>query len=163
MRAVFCPILARIPIPKFGWSKAVISSPNGSTPTINVIFSKATMGGLFLPFRISAISRLSARPRLQWTMSAPPFAVNRRWIILCAKASRYFAKPLTRKDIISHYAGLRALYNEGDNFGAGDATRRHPATMFWSWMRAGVRGGAPVISVLLAVKSPHIGDWQRPP
>ncbi len=45
---------------------------------------------------------------------SPPVCSEAEMDYLCAKASRYFAKPLTRKDIISHYAGLRALYNEGE-------------------------------------------------
>ena len=63
---------------------------------------------------------------------------------LCERASRYFAKPLTRKDIISHYAGLRALYNEGDNFGAEDATA---ATRDYVLELDEADGGAPVITV----------------
>ena len=78
---------------------------------------------------------------------SPPVCSEAEMDYLCERASRYFAKPLTRKDIISHYAGLRALYNEGDNFGAGDATAATRDYVL-ELDTGGVKGGgAPVISV----------------
>ncbi|MCB1441275.1 MAG: FAD-dependent oxidoreductase, partial [Nitratireductor sp.] len=58
---------------------------------------------------------------------------------LCAFASRYFEKPVTRDDIIWTYSGVRPLYDDGAS-SATAATRDYVLSL-------NTEGGAPVLSV----------------
>ncbi|MAW87046.1 MAG: glycerol-3-phosphate dehydrogenase [Phyllobacteriaceae bacterium] len=58
---------------------------------------------------------------------------------LCAFASRYFRKPVTRADIVWSYAGVRPLYDDGAS-SATAATRDYV-------LKAGAMGGAPYLNI----------------
>ncbi len=58
---------------------------------------------------------------------------------LCAFASKYFAKPLTRQDIVWTYSGVRPLYNDGAK-SATAATRDYVLSV-------DATGGAPLLNV----------------
>lgn len=58
---------------------------------------------------------------------------------LCAFASRYFAKPVTKADIVWTYSGVRPLYNDGAA-SATAATRDYVLTL-------DTEGGAPLLNV----------------
>ena len=58
---------------------------------------------------------------------------------LCAFASKYFAKPVTRQDIVWTYSGVRPLYNDGAK-SATAATRDYVLSV-------DATGGAPLLNV----------------
>ncbi len=58
---------------------------------------------------------------------------------LCAFASNYFARPVTRDDIVWTYSGVRPLYDDGET-SATAATRDYVLSL-------DIEGGAPVLNV----------------
>ncbi len=73
--------------------------------------------------------------------SVPPECTPEEQDYLCAFASEYFAKPVTRADIVWTYSGVRPLYDEGG--GAGSATA---ATRDYT-LKVDASKGAPVLHV----------------
>jgi glycerol-3-phosphate dehydrogenase len=73
--------------------------------------------------------------------SVPPQCTPEEQDYLCAFASEYFAKPVTRADIVWTYSGVRPLYDEGA--GAGSATA---ATRDYT-LKVDATKGAPVLHV----------------
>ncbi|MEX0306883.1 MAG: glycerol-3-phosphate dehydrogenase [Ruegeria sp.] len=71
--------------------------------------------------------------------SEPPVCTEAEQDYLCAFASKYFAKPVTRADIVWTYSGVRPLYDDGAS-SATAATRDYT-------LKVDAVGGAPVLNV----------------
>jgi len=70
---------------------------------------------------------------------APPVCTDAEQDYLCAFASKYFNKPVTRDDIVWTYSGVRPLYDDGAS-SATAATRDYT-------LKVDAQGGAPVLNV----------------
>lgn len=70
---------------------------------------------------------------------APPTCTEAEQDYLCAFASKYFEKPVTRDDIVWTYSGVRPLYDDGAS-SATAATRDYT-------LKVDAQGGAPVLNV----------------
>ncbi|EEE38359.1 aerobic glycerol-3-phosphate dehydrogenase [Rhodobacteraceae bacterium KLH11] len=73
------------------------------------------------------------------TPSDPPVCTEAEQDYLCDFASKYFAKPVTRADIVWTYSGVRPLYDDGAS-SATAATRDYT-------LKVDMAGGAPVLNV----------------
>ena len=71
--------------------------------------------------------------------AASPACTAEEQDYLCAFASRYFARPVTRADVVWTYSGLRPLYDDGAS-SATAATRDYVLSL-------DAAGGAPVLNV----------------
>ncbi len=71
--------------------------------------------------------------------SEPPVCTEAEQEYLCAFASKYFAKPVTREDVVWTYSGVRPLYDDGAS-SATAATRDYT-------LKVDADGGAPVLNV----------------
>ncbi len=71
--------------------------------------------------------------------SEPPVCTETEQEYLCAFASNYFAKPVTREDIVWTYSGVRPLYDDGAS-SATAATRDYT-------LKVDAESGAPVLNV----------------
>ena len=60
---------------------------------------------------------------------------------LCDVASEYFAKPVTRSDVVWSYSGVRPLYADG-------ASKAQEATRDYVLKTSGHKGDAPLINVI---------------
>ncbi len=72
-------------------------------------------------------------------LSEPPICTEAEQEYLCAFASKYFAKPVTREDIVWTYSGVRPLYDDGAS-SATAATRDYT-------LKVDAESGAPVLNV----------------
>ena len=72
-------------------------------------------------------------------LSDPPVCTESEQDYLCAFVSKYFRAPVTRKDIVWTYSGMRPLYDDG----AGSATA---ASRDYT-LKVEAEGGAPVLHV----------------
>jgi len=71
--------------------------------------------------------------------SVPPLCTVAEQDYLCAFASKYFQKPVTRDDVVWTYSGVRPLYDDGAS-SATAATRDYT-------LKVDAQGGAPVLNV----------------
>ncbi|KUJ80930.1 glycerol-3-phosphate dehydrogenase [Ruegeria marisrubri] len=71
--------------------------------------------------------------------SVPPVCTEEEQDYLCAFASKYFKRPVTREDIVWTYSGVRPLYDDGSS-SATAATRDYVLSI-------DEQGGAPVLNV----------------
>ncbi len=71
--------------------------------------------------------------------SEPPVCIEAEQDYLCAFASKYLEKPVSRKDIVWTYSGVRPLYDDGAS-SATAATRDYT-------LKVDAEGGAPVLNV----------------
>ncbi|NVO54961.1 glycerol-3-phosphate dehydrogenase [Rhodobacteraceae bacterium B1Z28] len=71
--------------------------------------------------------------------SVPPVCTEVEQDYLCAFATKYFAQPVTREDIVWTYSGVRPLYDDGAS-SATAATRDYT-------LKVDAQGGAPVLNV----------------
>ena len=71
--------------------------------------------------------------------SEPPVCTEAEQEYLCAFASKYFKKPVTRDEIVWTYSGVRPLYDDGAQ-SATAATRDYT-------LKVDAEGGAPVLNV----------------
>ncbi|WP_299985611.1 glycerol-3-phosphate dehydrogenase [uncultured Ruegeria sp.] len=69
----------------------------------------------------------------------PPVCTETEQDYLCAFASKYFKKPVTRADVVWTYSGVRPLYDDGAS-SATAATRDYT-------LKVDAAGGAPVLNV----------------
>ncbi|WP_420584219.1 glycerol-3-phosphate dehydrogenase [Ruegeria sp.] len=71
--------------------------------------------------------------------SEPPVCTEEEQEYLCAFASKYFKRPVTREDIVWTYSGVRPLYDDGAS-SATAATRDYT-------LKVDAHSGAPVLNV----------------
>ncbi|WP_170332932.1 glycerol-3-phosphate dehydrogenase [Ruegeria arenilitoris] len=71
--------------------------------------------------------------------SEPPVCTEAEQDYLCAFATKYFERPVTREDIVWTYSGVRPLYDDGAH-SATAATRDYT-------LKVDAAGGAPVLNV----------------
>ncbi len=71
-------------------------------------------------------------------LSEKPYATDEEQDYLCAFASRYFEKPVTRDDVVWTYSGVRPLYDDGAK-SATAATRDYVLSLD--------RNGAPLLNI----------------